>query len=236
VVALNKPPATFLGSAAAWPQFRSRLSGTQGSGRCDACFRAVRHRWVSRLRTRRSPRSRPDGGEPTWDIAFGSDLTPDGNFPRHYPIRRVAARFDPRYNFTDSLEGYLGLWRERCRTAPRPRLPSSGVSAADTFDPAAAAHGKLNPQAAEILFKGPGDSVPRGFVNHSIALSMSTDFLRSGSGDVKYPSEGARSPPNHCPLKIASGSCSTEKTYHSSRMRMRPGSMTEKCLASRRAP
>jgi hypothetical protein len=38
----------------------------------------------------------------------------------------------------------------------------------------------------------------------------------------------------HCPLKIVSGSCSTE-TYHSSRMRIRPGSMTEKwpCQPSR---
>jgi hypothetical protein len=98
----------------------------------------------------------PEGGWSPWDIVFGSDLTPDGNFPRALPHPSVAACFEPRYNLTDSMEGSIwasgesvaeplcgrGCLLRRCR---RP-----------TFRSAAAAHGKLNPRAAEILFKGPG--------------------------------------------------------------------------------
>src|SRR5215470_13722861 len=47
-----------------------------------------------------------------WDIAFGSAIMSDYNFrgvtqSNHKPS--VAAYFEPRYNFTDSLQGYLGL-------------------------------------------------------------------------------------------------------------------------------
>jgi hypothetical protein len=47
-----------------------------------------------------------------WDIAFGSALMSDYNFrgitqSNHKPS--VAAYFEPRYNFTDSLQGYVGV-------------------------------------------------------------------------------------------------------------------------------
>ena len=47
-----------------------------------------------------------------WDIAFGSAIMSDYNFrgitqSNHHPS--VAAYFEPRYNFSDSLQGYLGL-------------------------------------------------------------------------------------------------------------------------------
>jgi len=47
-----------------------------------------------------------------WDIAFGSAIMSDYNFrgvtqSNHKPS--VAAYFEPRYNFTDSLQGYVGL-------------------------------------------------------------------------------------------------------------------------------
>jgi uncharacterized protein (TIGR02001 family) len=47
-----------------------------------------------------------------WDIAFGSAIMSDYNFrgitqSNHHPS--VAAYFEPRYNFNDSLQGYLGL-------------------------------------------------------------------------------------------------------------------------------
>src|SRR5580700_8099687 len=47
-----------------------------------------------------------------WDIAFGSALMSDYNFrgitqSNHKPS--VAAYFEPRYNFTNSLQGYVGV-------------------------------------------------------------------------------------------------------------------------------
>jgi uncharacterized protein (TIGR02001 family) len=47
-----------------------------------------------------------------WDIAFGSAIMSDYNFrgitqSNHHPS--VASYFEPRYNFNDSLQGYLGL-------------------------------------------------------------------------------------------------------------------------------
>jgi uncharacterized protein (TIGR02001 family) len=47
-----------------------------------------------------------------WDIAFGSALMSDYNFrgitqSNHKPS--VAAYFEPRYNFTDALQGYVGV-------------------------------------------------------------------------------------------------------------------------------
>ncbi len=47
-----------------------------------------------------------------WDIAFGSSIMSDYNFrgitqSNHRPS--VASYFEPRYNFNDSLQGYLGL-------------------------------------------------------------------------------------------------------------------------------
>ncbi len=47
-----------------------------------------------------------------WDIAFGAAIMSDYNFrgitqSNHKPS--VAAYFEPRYNFTDSLQGYVGL-------------------------------------------------------------------------------------------------------------------------------
>jgi Bacterial protein of unknown function (Gcw_chp) len=47
-----------------------------------------------------------------WDIAFGSAIMSDYNFrgitqSNHHPS--AAAYFEPRYNFNDSLQGYLGL-------------------------------------------------------------------------------------------------------------------------------
>ena len=47
-----------------------------------------------------------------WDIAFGSAIMSDYNFrgitqSNHKPS--VAAYFEPRYNFTDSLQGYVGV-------------------------------------------------------------------------------------------------------------------------------
>jgi len=47
-----------------------------------------------------------------WDIAFGAAIMSDYNFrgitqSNHKPS--VAAYFEPRYNFNDSLQGYLGL-------------------------------------------------------------------------------------------------------------------------------
>src|ERR1700694_534650 len=47
-----------------------------------------------------------------WDIAFGSALMSDYNFrgitqSNHKPS--VAAYFEPRYNFSDSLQGYAGV-------------------------------------------------------------------------------------------------------------------------------
>jgi uncharacterized protein (TIGR02001 family) len=47
-----------------------------------------------------------------WDIAFGSAVMSDYNFrgitqSNHRPS--VAAYFEPRYNFTDSLQGYVGV-------------------------------------------------------------------------------------------------------------------------------
>jgi uncharacterized protein (TIGR02001 family) len=47
-----------------------------------------------------------------WDIAFGSAIMSDYNFrgisqSNHKPS--VAAYFEPRYNFTDTLQGYLGV-------------------------------------------------------------------------------------------------------------------------------
>jgi hypothetical protein len=47
-----------------------------------------------------------------WDIAFGSAIMSDYNFrgitqSNHRPS--VASYFEPRYNFNDSLQGYLGL-------------------------------------------------------------------------------------------------------------------------------
>jgi uncharacterized protein Gcw-chp len=47
-----------------------------------------------------------------WDIAFGSALMSDYNFrgitqSNHKPS--VAAYFEPRYNFNDSLQGYVGV-------------------------------------------------------------------------------------------------------------------------------
>src|ERR1700730_13456696 len=47
-----------------------------------------------------------------WDIAFGSALMSDYNFrgitqSHHKPS--VAAYFEPRYNFSDTLQGYAGV-------------------------------------------------------------------------------------------------------------------------------
>jgi hypothetical protein len=47
-----------------------------------------------------------------WDIAFGSAIMSDYNFrgisqSNHHPS--VASYFEPRYNFNDSLQGYLGV-------------------------------------------------------------------------------------------------------------------------------
>jgi len=47
-----------------------------------------------------------------WDIAFGAAIMSDYNFrgitqSNHKPS--VAAYFEPRYNFTDSLQGYVGV-------------------------------------------------------------------------------------------------------------------------------
>ena len=47
-----------------------------------------------------------------WDIAFGSAIMSDYNFrgitqSNHHPS--VASYFEPRYNFKDSLQGYLGV-------------------------------------------------------------------------------------------------------------------------------
>jgi len=47
-----------------------------------------------------------------WDIAFGSAIMSDYNFrgitqSNHKPS--VAAYFEPRYNFTDALQGYVGI-------------------------------------------------------------------------------------------------------------------------------
>jgi Bacterial protein of unknown function (Gcw_chp) len=50
-----------------------------------------------------------------WDIAFGSAIMSDYNFrgitqSNHKPS--VAAYFEPRYNFNDSLQGYIGVSAE----------------------------------------------------------------------------------------------------------------------------
>src|SRR5258708_2689271 len=47
-----------------------------------------------------------------WDIAFGAAIMSDYNFrgitqSNHKPS--VAAYFEPRYNFNDSLQGYVGV-------------------------------------------------------------------------------------------------------------------------------
>src|SRR5215831_13729926 len=47
-----------------------------------------------------------------WDIAFGSAVMSDYNFrgitqSNHHPS--VASYFEPRYNFTDALQGYVGI-------------------------------------------------------------------------------------------------------------------------------
>src|SRR5215470_2459391 len=47
-----------------------------------------------------------------WDIAFGAAIMSDYNFrgitqSSHKPS--VAAYFEPRYNFNDSLQGYIGV-------------------------------------------------------------------------------------------------------------------------------
>jgi uncharacterized protein (TIGR02001 family) len=47
-----------------------------------------------------------------WDVAFGAAVMSDYNFrgitqSNHKPS--VAAYFEPRYNFTDSLQGYIGI-------------------------------------------------------------------------------------------------------------------------------
>src|SRR5215813_7382042 len=47
-----------------------------------------------------------------WDIAFGAAIMSDYNFrgitqSNHKPS--VAAYFEPRYNFTDALQGYVGI-------------------------------------------------------------------------------------------------------------------------------
>jgi len=54
----------------------------------------------------------PEPPPSPWDIAFGSALMSDYNFrgitqSNHKPS--VAAYFEPRYNFSDSLQGYVGV-------------------------------------------------------------------------------------------------------------------------------
>jgi hypothetical protein len=57
----------------------------------------------------------PEPPPSPWDIAFGSALMSDYNFrgitqSNHKPS--VAAYFEPRYNFSDSLQGYVGVSSE----------------------------------------------------------------------------------------------------------------------------
>jgi hypothetical protein len=64
---------------------------------------------------KKMPKKAPPVVVSPWDIAFGAAVMSDYNFrgitqSNHHPS--VAAYFEPRYNFTDSLQGYVGVSSE----------------------------------------------------------------------------------------------------------------------------
>src|SRR5262249_24396133 len=65
--------------------------------------------WAADLKVKAPP---PPVVVSPWDIAFGSAIMSDYNFrgiteSNHHPS--VAAYFEPRYNFNDSLQAYAGI-------------------------------------------------------------------------------------------------------------------------------
>jgi hypothetical protein len=79
------------------------------------------------------PETKQLGPKSPWDIWFGAAIMSDYNFrgitqSNHRPS--AASYFEPRYNFNNSLQAYLGLsgGPSRTQTAPPPRSTSTAVS------------------------------------------------------------------------------------------------------------
>src|SRR5260370_9638057 len=87
-----------------------------------------------------------------WDIAFGAAIMSDYNFrgitqSNHKPS--VAAYFEPRYNFNDSLQGYVGVAGESIS------FPNRAAAAIDFYPGPPPTFGKPAPDFAFLEYWHP---------------------------------------------------------------------------------
>src|SRR6266852_4447208 len=96
-----------------------------------------------------------------WDIAFGAALMSDYNFrgitqSNHKPS--VAAYFEPRYNFNDSWQGYLGLSGESIS------FPNRAAAEIDFYGGIRPTFGKLALDFGAWYYWYPGGTCFNGFI------------------------------------------------------------------------
>jgi uncharacterized protein (TIGR02001 family) len=96
-----------------------------------------------------------------WDIAFGAAIMSDYNFrgitqSNHKPS--VAAYFEPRYNFNDSWQGYLGLSGESIS------FPNRAAAEIDFYGGVRPTFGKLALDFGAWYYWYPGGTCFNGFI------------------------------------------------------------------------
>ncbi len=96
-----------------------------------------------------------------WDVAFGAALMSDYNFrgitqSNHKPS--VAAYFEPRYNFNDSWQGYLGLSGESIS------FPNRAAAEIDFYGGIRPTFGKLALDFGAWYYWYPGGTCFNGFI------------------------------------------------------------------------
>ena len=110
-----------------------------------------------------------------WDIAFGSAIMSDYIFrgitqSNHHPS--VAAYFEPRYNFNDSLQGYLGLSGESIS------FPNRAAAEIDFYGGIRPTFGKLALDFGAWAYLYPGGSCFNGAIPGDCAANA--DFNTGG--------------------------------------------------------
>jgi uncharacterized protein (TIGR02001 family) len=110
-----------------------------------------------------------------WDIAFGAAIMSDYNFrgitqSNHKPS--VAAYFEPRYNFSDSLQAYLGLSGESIS------FPNRAAAEIDFYGGIRPTFGKLALDFGAWYYWYPGGDCFNGFIAGDCANNA--DFFTGG--------------------------------------------------------
>ncbi len=112
-----------------------------------------------------------------WDVAFGAAIMSDYNFrgvtqSNHKPS--VAAYFEPRYNFTDSLQGYVGVSGESIS------FPNRAAAEIDFYGGIRPTFGKLSLDFGVWYYWYPGGQCFNGELDVN-NLPFGTDCFLNGS-------------------------------------------------------